>query len=200
MAHYDENEALPVTRITAGAVGQPGRRIFILQAHYGGEVVSWVVEKAQIVNLSRAIPRLIAGVHEEFPELGAPLIASEPLLALREPLMPEFRVGGIDLDYDRLHDLVVITLVDAMMDDFDSLEDIDADLSEGAELLVYTTRGQALLLARQAEDVVSAGRPLCPTCGEPIDEFGHFCLPASSRGAARWPLRALAPFRMPVTL
>ena len=183
MAHYDDSEALPVTRITAGAVGQPGMRIFILQAHYGEEVVSWVVEKAQVISLSRAIPRLIAGVHEEFPELRAPLMASEPSLALREPLMPEFRVGGIDLDYDRLHDLVVLTLVDATPQDFDSLEDVDVDLSEGVELLIYTTRGQALLLARQAEDVVSAGRPLCPTCGEPIDDFGHFCLPASSRYA-----------------
>ncbi len=185
MAHYDEGEALPVTRITAGAVGQPGMRIFILQAHYGEEIVSWVVEKSQVINLSRAIPRLLAGVHEDFPELRAPLMAAEPSLGLREPLMPEFRVGGIDLDYDRLHDLVVITLVDATPQDFDSLEEVEVDLSESVELLIYTTRGQALLLARQAEDVVSAGRPLCPTCGEPIDDYGHFCLPASPRRSTR---------------
>ncbi len=182
MAHYDDNDALPVTRITAGAVGQPGTRIFILQAHYGEEVVSWVVEKAQVISLSRSILQLLAGVHEEFPELRAPLVASEPSLSLREPLMPEFRVGGIDLDYDRLHDLVVLTLVDAMPQDFDSIDE-DLDLSEGVELLIYTTRGQALLLARQAEDVVSAGRPLCPMCGEPIDDFGHFCLPTSASKA-----------------
>ena len=71
-------------------------------------------------------------------------MASEPSLALREPLMPEFRVGGIDLDYDRLHDLVVLTLVDGTPQDFDSLEDVDVDLSEGVELLIYTTRGRRL--------------------------------------------------------
>jgi uncharacterized repeat protein (TIGR03847 family) len=183
MTHYDDNEALPVTRITAGAVGQPGRRIFILQAHYGEQVVSWVVEKAQVVSLSRALPRLLTAVQEEFPELGAPMTAAEPHLALHEPLMPDFRVGSIELDYDRFHDMVVITLVDAVNEELDDLEDPDDTPVEGIELPVYTTRGQALLLARQAETVVSAGRPLCPACGEPIDDFGHFCLPASSLSA-----------------
>jgi hypothetical protein len=32
------------------------------------------------------------------------------------------------------------------------------------------------LLGRQAEAAVAAGRPLCPNCGEPMDDFGHFCL------------------------
>jgi len=41
---------------------------------------------------------------------------------------------------------------------------------------VFTTRGQAFLLGRQAEAAVTAGRPLCPNCGEPMDDFGHFCL------------------------
>jgi uncharacterized repeat protein (TIGR03847 family) len=179
MAHYDDDDALPVTRITAGAVGQPGRRVFILQAHYGEGVVSWVVEKSQVVGLSRGIPRMLAGVQEEFPELGEPLIASGSTLSLKEPLMPEFRVGSIELDYDRFHDLVVITLVDAVTDQF---EDTDGAV-ETAELIVYATRGQAILLARQADEVVSAGRPLCPACGEPIDDFGHFCLPASLRSS-----------------
>jgi hypothetical protein len=44
-------------------------------------------------------------------------------------------------------------------------------------LYVYTTRGQALLLSQRMESVVAAGRPFCPHCGEPMDDFGHFCLP-----------------------
>jgi hypothetical protein len=36
--------------------------------------------------------------------------------------------------------------------------------------------GQALLLGRQAAEVVAAGRLLCPNCGEPMDFTGHFCL------------------------
>ena len=58
----------------------------------------------------------------------------------------------------------------------------------GPDLQVFTTRGQALLLSRQAEAAVTGGRPACPNCGEPIDDFGHFCLPASVRWKSddRW--------------
>ncbi len=179
---FDEGELYPVTRITAGAVGEPGRRVFILQAHVEGHPVTWVIEKRQASTLSRALSRLLARVQTEYPELGEPLVAARPNLSLAEPLEPMFRVGGIAVDYDRVHDLVVITLVDA---DADELEDADPDAEEmQSDLQIYTTRGQALLLSRQAELAVSAGRPSCPDCGEPIDDFGHFCLPPSARWKA----------------
>jgi hypothetical protein len=44
MTYYDE-DIYPVSRITAGAVGGPGQRIFILQARLNGEVLSWVIQK-----------------------------------------------------------------------------------------------------------------------------------------------------------
>ena len=180
MAYYLDDDARPVTRITAGAVGEPGRRTFILQAQYGEEIVSWVIEKAHATALGREIPRLLDGVRSEFPELGDPLVAAEPCLDLRDPLMPEFRVAAINLDYDRLHDLVVLTLVDDAEDDLEgSLEEVE--LGGAVELQVYATRGQAILLARRVEEIVAAGRPTCPLCGEPIDEFGHFCMPAAAR-------------------
>jgi uncharacterized repeat protein (TIGR03847 family) len=183
MAYYSDDDVYPVTRITAGSVGDLGRRVFIIQAHYGDEVASWVIEKGQAVALSRALPRLLDDVRAEYPELREPLVAAEPDLDLNEPLEPQFRVGSIGVGYDRIHDLVILTLVDA------DTENLDLDVgasSEGyeepPELHIYTTRGQALLLGQQAEVVVTAGRPICPGCGEPIDEFGHFCLPVSARG------------------
>jgi uncharacterized repeat protein (TIGR03847 family) len=183
MAFYEDDEALPVTRITAGAVGQPGQRTFILQAQYGEELISWVIDKAHAADLSNAIPALLADVENEFPELDAPLVAAEPRLDLQEPLMPEFRVGAIGLDYDRLHDLVVFTLTDAAAQELppEDMEILVDEVEAVLELQVYVTRGQALLLGQQAGAVVSAGRPLCPVCGDPLDEFGHFCLPASAR-------------------
>ncbi len=185
MGYYDD-ELYPVTRITAGAVGEPGQRVFLLQAQVEGETITWQVEKRQVEALGKTIPRLLARVRSEYPELGDPLVAARPNLSLREPFDPVFRVAGISLGYDRLHDLVVLNLVDA---DADELELAEADVEEGEEdeeqgpdLQIFTTRGQALLLGRQAEQAVSDGRPACPRCGEPIDEFGHFCLP----GSARW--------------
>jgi uncharacterized repeat protein (TIGR03847 family) len=181
MVYYSEDDIYPVTRITTGAVGEPGRRVFLLQAQVGDQVMSWVVEKAQVTALGEALPQLLAEVRSEFPELGEPLVAATPNLALREPLEPEFRVGSIGVGYDRLHDLVVLTLAEADSEDSDPVDLLEED-ERPAETYVYTTRGQAWLLGRQAEEVVAAGRPHCPSCGEPIDDFGHFCLPVAARG------------------
>lgn len=167
----------PVSRITAGVIGEPGRRIFVLQARMNGAIVSWVIEKDQALALSRSLPKLLSDVQSEFPELADPLVAAEPNLALSEPLEPDFRVGSIGLGYDRLHDLVVLVLQDAAVGHSHGIEPPD----EAGIIQVFTTRGQALLLSRQTETVVAAGRPLCPTCGEPLDDFGHFCLSSFSR-------------------
>jgi uncharacterized repeat protein (TIGR03847 family) len=175
MAHYEDDDIFPVTRITAGAIGEPGRRVFILQALLEGQPISWVIEKEQAVALSRSIPRLLAQVQTDFPELAEPLVAAKPNLALAEPLEPVFRVANIGLGYDRMHDLVVLSLTDADAEDED---DPDVEDDDDAELELYATRGQALLLGQQAELVIAAGRPACPNCGEPMDDFGHFCPPA----------------------
>lgn len=176
MIYYDE-DIYPVSRITAGAVGGPGQRIFILQARLNGEVLSWVIQKEHALALGRSIPRLLADIREEFPELEEPLVAADPDLALCEPLKPQFRVGSIGLGYDRLHDLVILTLQDA---DTDGMVELPEDENDDT-IQVFTTRGQALLLSRQAEEAVAAGRLLCPNCGEPMDVTGHFCLTSLKR-------------------
>jgi uncharacterized repeat protein (TIGR03847 family) len=180
---FEAGEVRPVTRITAGAVGDAGRRVFLLQAQIAGGPVTWVIEKEQAIALSRTLPVLLEGVREEFPELGDPLVAAEPNLELAEPLEPEFRVGSMGVSYDRLHDLVILTLVDASLFDADPEEDgeDDEDDSGPVEHQVFTTRGQAKLLGEQAGKVVAGGRPLCPGCSEPIDSFGHFCLSEQAR-------------------
>jgi uncharacterized repeat protein (TIGR03847 family) len=174
---YYEDEVYPVTRITAGSVGEPGQRVFILQAHVGAEPFSWVIQKEQAWALSRAIPELLTDIKVEFPELGEPLVAAAPNLALSEPLEPLFQVGSMGVSYDRLHDMVVLSLIDAEL----LRDDREQDEDEETEQRIYTTRGQALLLSQQAERVVAAGRPTCPGCGEPINDFGHFCLPEAVR-------------------
>jgi uncharacterized repeat protein (TIGR03847 family) len=187
MAHY-EDDIYPVTRITAGAIGEPGRRVFILQAALEGQTISWIIEKEQAVALGKVIPRLLADVRADYPELSDPLVATKPNLTLAEPLEPVFRVSSIALGYDRLHDLVVLTLVDG--DDDDALDDelevevedeVEDEIDGAPDLRIFATRGQALLLSQQAETVVAAGRPSCPICGEPMDDFGHFCLPRTAR-------------------
>lgn len=177
LVHFENDDVYLVNRITAGAVGEPGNRYFILQAHLGAEPVSWVIGKEQALALSRAIPRLLADVQAEFPELAEPLVPAAPNLALTEPLQPQFRVGSLGVGYDRMHDLVVLTLVDAA-----AFEPHEEDLDNLTDPLhyIYATRGQAMLLGQRAEEIVAAGRPLCPACGDPMDDFGHFCQPADA--------------------
>jgi uncharacterized repeat protein (TIGR03847 family) len=177
---YEGDDVYPVTRITAGAVGPSGRRTFVLQAFFGAEPFCWVIEKDQAMALSEAIPELLDDVLAEFPELGEPLVAAAPNLSLMEPLQPLFRVGSIGVTYDRLHDLVIFTLVDADMMNGESGEELN-DAAEPPEHHIYTTRGQAKLLGEQTEKAVVAGRPLCPRCNAPMDDFGHFCPPANAR-------------------
>jgi hypothetical protein len=185
-----------------------------------------VIEKEQAAALGKVIPRLLRQIRVDYPELGDPLVAAKPNLALAEPLEPEFRVASIALGYDRLHDLVVLTLSEAEEEDSEEAEldgestvddafddqgfqdegiasdvftdegfsddepdedlmDQDGDDAEqNTDLQLFATRGQALLLGQQAELVIAAGRPACPNCGQPIDDFGHFCLPAAAR--TRW--------------
>ncbi len=182
LPYYEGDEVYPVTRITAGAVGAVGRRTFVLQAFFGPEPFSWVIEKDQAMALSKAIPELLDDVRDEFPELDEPLVAAAPNLTLAEPLQPIFRVGSIGVGYDRLHDLVVFTLVDAdKLDSADEEDLIDEEDQQPPEHQIYTTRGQAKLLGEQAAKAVVAGRLLCPRCNTPMDDFGHFCPPANPR-------------------
>jgi uncharacterized repeat protein (TIGR03847 family) len=214
MVQFDDDDIFPVTRITTGAMGEPGKRVFILQAYVGGQPFSWVIEKEQAAALGKVIPRLLQQVRLDYPELDEPLVAARPNLALGEPLEPEFRVANIALGYDRLHDLVVLTLSEAQDgeieeaelqgesipeesfagearadEDFAGEARADEDLAdqegdgadEDGDVQLFATRGQALLLSQQAELVIAAGRPACPNCGQPIDDFGHFCSPPATR-------------------
>jgi uncharacterized repeat protein (TIGR03847 family) len=207
MVQFDDDDIFPVTRITTGAIGEPGKRLFILQAYIGGQPFSWVIEKEQAVALGKVIPRLLQQIRLDYPELAEPLVAARPNLALGEPLEPEFRVASIALGYDRVHDLVVLTLSEAGEGELEEAElegesltdegfsneagadeafvDQEGDgADEDADLQLFATRGQALLLSQQAELVITGGRPACPNCGQPMDDFGHFCLPPATR--TRW--------------
>jgi uncharacterized repeat protein (TIGR03847 family) len=177
---YLDDDIYPVTRLTAGVIGDAGRRVFVLQAHYGADAVSWVIHKEHALALSRTIPRLLADVRAEFPELEEPLVAAQPNLALKEPPYPRFRVGSMGLGYDRVHDLVVLTLVDANAEQAAAAGALPEE-SAPDQVYVFATRGQALLLGQHVEAVVAAGRPLCPRCGDPMDDCGHFCLPPITR-------------------
>jgi uncharacterized repeat protein (TIGR03847 family) len=161
----------PVARLTAAAVGEPGARVFYLQARKDDVVVSVVLEKQQLALLAMHIDQLLE-------RIGTPDEATAPdpdSLDLEQPITPEFRVGAIGLAYEDERDLVVLQCDEYVPDpDEDDPEEILVQPDPG-RVRIWATREQMFGLARRGEREVAGGRPICPMCGEPMDPDGHFC-------------------------
>ena len=154
----------PPERFVAGTVGPPGGRTFFLQASGGGRVVSVSLEKVQVSVLADRVNDLL--------DAHAEATATEPLGdgdtdPLATPIEDEFRVDTLALAWDPSRNVVVI-------------ECHDRDPEEAGEEAVQTMRvvlapPAARAFARRCGAVVSAGRPSCPFCGQPLDPTGHIC-------------------------
>ncbi len=93
---------------------------------------------------------------------------------LEEPIVELFRVGAMALAWDAGTEALVIEAQTPTEDgEYAELPD-DAD--DGPDLLrVRIDAPAARAFVRHAEALVSAGRPACPFCGQPLDPQGHFC-------------------------
>jgi len=156
----------PVTHITVGTVGPPGRRVFYLQASQGSTLVTLKIEKEQAYNLAAALDQLLQGLVQKYPGL----LEEESIYhdtRLQQPIEPEFAVGQIGLGYDEGQNLLILVAYQ-LPSDPEEPEDI-------AIARFWATPGQMRALSERAKEVVAAGRPICPLCKEPIDPEGHFC-------------------------
>jgi len=173
----------PPDRFIAGSVGQPGQRTFFLQARRGSAVLSVALEKVQVALLAERIGALIeelgrrgielppatsAGRHG--PARGTP---PQPAADLEEPVVEAFRIGSMTITYDDARRDVTLEARElGEEDDADEGDDDDARHL----FRVRLTLGDARTFAQGAMQVVAAGRPPCPICGEPLDPQGHICL------------------------
>jgi uncharacterized repeat protein (TIGR03847 family) len=166
----------PVTRLTAEAVGVPGKRTFFLQAASGVDQVTLVVEKEQVRLLAERssswLPEL-AELKPEDPEEAA-AAASSPL-ELQEPLVPAFRVGQLSLSYDPDRDRVVLLAEEVLAGEAEAVEPGEPRFDDPRQVRLVLTRPQLRVLAQHSAEVVAKGRPECPLCGNPIDPEGHIC-------------------------
>ena len=90
---------------------------------------------------------------------------------LEQPVDEEFRTGALGLGWDP--STVQIVLEAYPITDDDELE--SATLAPTEMLLVRMPVGTARAFAKRTREVVGAGRPLCPLCGNPIEADGHVC-------------------------
>ncbi|WP_299025799.1 DUF3090 domain-containing protein [uncultured Thermanaerothrix sp.] len=158
----------PVTHITADAIGQPGQRVFYLQAWQGAQSVTLLIEKVQLQTLALGVTQFLEELSRRYPGLppASPLY-EEVAMHIQPPVEPLFRVGEMSLAYDPERDLARLEAYELVTDER-SEEEISV-------VRLWCTRSQLLALAAWGLEVVNRGRPICPQCGEPMDPEGHFC-------------------------
>lgn len=178
--HFDELDSLiPAT------VGEPGSRIFYLQARRGDEVVSLRLEKEQVGMLGQYLGQLAQALGSTEPE--------RDVTGLVEPVNAEWVVGSLSVGADESAGLIFVTAEELVADvedvdeepfDPDDIDDdlLDPDVIEellgapdAAEAHFTLRLGQAIAFAELAMDLVRAGRPPCQLCGRPIGPEGHAC-------------------------
>ena len=62
---YQVFDLNPVDRITTDAIGQPGSRVFYLQARQGGQLVTLICEKEHVAGLAEAIDRVLMSLADD---------------------------------------------------------------------------------------------------------------------------------------
>src|SRR5262245_66521804 len=101
----------PVSRITIGAIGEPGQRVFLLQASQGSSTITLKIEKEQARVLASSTIELLEELDQKFPrtysKFDKPLTSD---LIIQVPTDPEFVVGQIGLGYDQEQDYVVLVV------------------------------------------------------------------------------------------
>jgi uncharacterized repeat protein (TIGR03847 family) len=153
----------PVDRITAGAIGDPGERVFYLQGRRAEQLVTLLVEKQQVELLATSLVEILARTGKETGE-GPP----EEEMDLEEPVLPEWRAGRLSIGYDEARDLVLLEAEEVAEEEEEAVE-------EPGKVRFWASREQALALARHGAAVAAAGRPRCELCGNPMDPEGHVC-------------------------
>jgi len=178
----EEIDLQPVSHITTDAIGQPGKRVFYIQAWQGTRTVTLIVEKIQVQSLAVGLEQFLAELQQRYPDLpDAPGNFDEDRMRIRPPVDPLFRVGELGLGYDTDNDQIVLVAREAVNEEQPDTEETQEsapeaeNAEEGRVVRFWCTRSQLRAMCHWGMEVASRGRPICPQCGEPMDPQGHFC-------------------------
>jgi uncharacterized repeat protein (TIGR03847 family) len=157
-----------VDRFVVGTVGMPGSRAFYFQVSAPKVLLSFKCEKMQVAALVEALREMMTQlppppVAREVPVAGG---AGAAWAALDLPVLPEFAVGSIGIGYESTADRLVVV--------FDEIEVGGAEADGKARF--FLTRAQAALFVERANEIVHAGRPMCPLCAASINPDGYSCV------------------------
>jgi uncharacterized repeat protein (TIGR03847 family) len=165
----------PVEWITAGAVGEPGRRTFYLQATRAGDVAAILLEKEQVRRLAELAQELLARVDVTVTPDDLDVAAQ----SLREPVTPAWRAGMLSLGMDEDGEIFLLEAEEALPD-----PDADPAGATVGRARFVMARGQLVAMTAHAAYSVEAGaRETCRLCSRPIDPVaGHVCPATNGHG------------------
>jgi uncharacterized repeat protein (TIGR03847 family) len=175
-------ELVDVDGLGTGAVGEPGKRAFYIQARTENAQLTVLVEKEQVAMLATEAVAFLDRIAGDYPE--APMSVPDAATFLREPTVPLFRARLIGLGFDPERELVLLELREHAADDDDegeaeaSPDEGEASPDEGESgyvARIYATRAQVRAMAARGAEAVAGGRPPCPLCDLPMDPAGHRC-------------------------
>lgn len=160
-------------RFTAGTVGEPGRRVFFLQAFADGELVTLKCEKQQVGALAEHLAALLA----DLPLPGEDEVVGTDVDFV-EPPAAAWAIGRIGVAWDEGDDRLVLQCEEMLIvdeEDVEEVDEIDEVDEEPATARFRLSRAQVVAFIQVARELVAAGRPPCYLCGGPIDPTGHAC-------------------------
>ena len=149
---------------TAGAVGDPGQRVFYLQARERRRLITLKCEKEQV----RALAEYLSGL---ITKLGAPKGKMPSDLDLLPFAEPAWIVATLGVGYDEENERIIVDAHEL----FEEEEEGQRAAEEPASARVRITREQAQAFVERAKELMKGGRPPCPVCSGPIDPAGHIC-------------------------
>jgi uncharacterized repeat protein (TIGR03847 family) len=158
----------PVDRIEVAAVGDPGQRRFFLMATGSGRTLTLGCEKSQIQALVVRLHQMLEVQKIETPEPAQGVASDGPV-----PGDPEWQIGEMGLGYHDARHMFV--LVASQGPTGESAESTESAAEDAPSVRFWLSPDQVIAFSKQAESVLSAGRPLCPRCGLPMDASGHPC-------------------------
>ncbi|OLD43878.1 MAG: hypothetical protein AUI83_18050 [Armatimonadetes bacterium 13_1_40CM_3_65_7] len=156
----------PVDRIAVAAVGEPGQRRFFLLATGSGRTLTLGCEKSQLQALILRLHQMLEAQQIEGPE-GADDESPTGQVSGE----PEWQIGEMGLGYHEARQMFVLVASQGAVGE--STEAPPEDDSPSVRF--WLRHDQVIAFSKQAESVLSAGRPLCPRCGLPMDPAGHPC-------------------------
>jgi uncharacterized repeat protein (TIGR03847 family) len=153
----------PVDRIAVAAVGEPGRRQFFLLAAGSGRQLTLACEKSQI-------QALIVRLNQMMETQGIPAAENARATSGLVPGEPEWQVGEMGLGYHEARRMFVLVASQGASDPGE-----EGGSDDAPSVRFWLSHDQVIAFSKQAETVLTAGRPLCPRCGLPMDPAGHPC-------------------------